>query len=200
MSEVLDIEVDGEIDRTGGRDTTGRPPQWGLPVAIAVSGSLLLAVLVLVVFPAMTGSNASPDRAVNPVAQPPAVPAPVPPASTSTPVDARIAAAQAALAAWGEFVAHGDLERLKPWFAEDGPQYRQLAGEADALTAIEGGSGSYMVMLRDAAIVHASADEVVVGGRVSWSRPPETGQDYAWEVVLRPVGNDGWQLWTVREG
>jgi hypothetical protein len=200
MSEVLDIEVDGEIEDRAGQDAGGRSAQWGLPVAIALAGSLLLAVMVLVLLPAMTGSEGRTGPAAKPGAQPPAAPATVPPAPSVIPVDARISAARVALAAWGEFVADGDLERLKPWFAEDGPQYRQLAEEAGGLAATEGDSGSYEVMLREASVVHQGQDEAVVGGKVTWARPLETGQEYAWEVVLRRAEGNRWLLWTVREG
>lgn len=196
MSEVLDIEVDGEIEDRAGQDAGGRSAQWGLPVAIALAGSLLLAVMVLVLLPAMTGSEDSTGPAAKPGAQPPAVPVAAPPAPTATPVDARIAAAQAALGEWGAFVADGDLERLKPWFAEEGPQYQQLAGEAPGLVGNPG--PSYMVTTEDEAVTATGEAEAVVTAHVIWRRPAEEDQEYGWEVVLRRADNDRWLLWTVR--
>jgi hypothetical protein len=199
MSEVLDIEVDGEISRPAGHGSDDRATQWGFPVAIALVGSLLLAVLVLVVLPALTRAGDSARVAPSPAASPPLVPTAEVPVSTTVSLDRRIAAAQGALAAWGKFVEDGDLERLKPWFAEDGPQYRQLAEEAGALTATEGRTG-YLVLLREPSVLHEGPDRAVVGGKVTWARSSETEQEYAWEVVLRNAGEDRWLLWTVREG
>lgn len=194
MSEVLDIEVDGEIERPGNTSSNDRPGRWGLPVAIALAGSLVMAVLVLVVLPATTGSENGAGSAPIPApqARDAAVAAPAP---TAPPLDSRIAAAQAALAAWGEFVADGDLERLKPWFAQDGPQYRQLAEEAPGLSA----GHRYSVKTESETVVTDEPAETVVRAKITWSRPPEESQQYDWDVVLRRAEEDGhWRLWTVR--
>ncbi len=197
MSEVLDIEVDGEIEPLGNASPGDRPGRWGLPVAIALAGSLTMAVLVLVVLPAMTGSEDGAGPEQNPIAQPPsatvAAPAPTAPA-----VDSRIAAARSALAAWGKFVGDGDLERLKPWFAEDGPQYRQLAEEAQSLAQNSADAG-YTVTTESELVVTEEGSEAVILATTTWSRPSETAQRFAWEVVLRRGGDGEWQLWTVRE-
>ncbi len=195
MSEVLDIEVDGEIEGWESASSGDRPGRWGLPVAIALAGSLVMAVLVLVVLPALTGSEDS--LGPNAGRQAPATPV-VAPAPTAPPVDARIAAAQSALAAWGEFVADGDLERLKPWFAEDGPQYRQLAEEAQSLAENKAGAG-YTVTTESESVVTDEGSEAVILAGTIWSRPSERPQRFAWEVVLLRGSDGEWQLWTVRE-
>jgi hypothetical protein len=118
------------------------------------------------------------------------------PAPTASQVDARIAAAQAALAAWGAFVADGDLERLKPWFAEDGPQYRQLVEEASGLVGNPG--PNYTVTTEDESVAATGETEAVVTANVIWRRPAEEDQEYGWEVVLRRADNHRWLLWTVR--
>lgn len=197
MSEVLDIEVDGEIEDRAGQDAGGRSAQWGLPVAIALAGSLLMAVMVMVLLPAMTGSEDRTGPAAKSGDPPPAVTAAVPPAPSMIPVDTRISAAQMALAAWGEFVADGDLERLKPLFAEDGPQFQQLAGEAPGLVGNPG--PSYTVTTEDESVTAVDEAEAVVTANVIWRRPAEEDQEYRWKVVLRRADNDRWLLWTVRE-
>ncbi len=193
MSEILDIEVDGDVEPSvtgpiGGSD------RWGLPVAIALVGSLWMAVMVLVLLPALTaGKNTR--TSPSPGASPPTLPMPET-ALTTAPLDPRVAAAQAALAAWGEFVAEGDVELLAPWFAEDGPQYRQLAEEASEL-ALEPGE-SHTVTTKGEAITSAGETEAVVTSSVIWTQPDENVQRFEWDVVLRRAGDGRWLLWTVR--
>ncbi len=195
MSEVLDIEVDGEIEDRATGSFNDRSVQWGLPVAIALAGSLVMAVLVLVVLPALMGPKNGVPAAIHAAPSPaaPVVPSPAPAAS---PADSRITTAQAALSAWGEFVADGDLERLKPWFAQDGPQYQQLAGEAAGLIGNPG--PGYTVTTEDESVTAADEAEAVVTTNVIWKRLAEEDQEYGWEVVLRRADNDRWLLWTVR--
>lgn len=193
MSEVLDIEVDGEIEPsvTG---PTGGSAKWGLPVAIALAGSLLLAVMVLVLLPALTAGKGT-RTSLSPGASPPTLPMPEP-APTTAPLDPRVATAQAALAAWGEFVAEGDVELLAPWFAEDGPQYLQLAEEASEL-ALEPGE-SYTVATKGEAVTSAGETEAVVASSVIWTQPDGNIQRFEWDVVLRRAEDGRWLLWTVR--
>lgn len=202
MSDMLTIEVDGEIDevRTSGLD--GGPPRWGLPVAIGVAGVLLLAVLVVVVLPAVTGGRAAAPVAAGRGGHS----RPASPAGSSVVErevareDPRILAARSALDAWGEFATTGSVAGLAPWFATDGPQYRLLqqegAGPSTPATAV---SAPYAVEVKDPTVVARSRTEAVVAATVTWSRPGEASQDYRWEVVLRP-GQDGrWAVWTVRD-
>jgi hypothetical protein len=165
-------------------------------VAIALAGSLVMAVLVLVLLPAMMGPKDGAVPAAISAAPPPAAPVVTSPAPAAAPVDSRITTAQAALAVWGEFVADGDLERLKPWFAEDGPQYQQLAGEAAGLVGNPG--PSYTVTTEDESVTAVNDSEAVVTAKVIWSRPAERDQEYGWAVVLRRADIDRWLLWTVR--
>lgn len=195
MSEVLDIEVDGEVDRPDDSGPGSRSAIWGLPVAIALVGTLLLAVLVLVVLPAVTGGDATRTAPSPGGAAPPASTAEAAP--TTVAVDPRIVAVQNALTAWGEFVADGDPERLKPWFAEDGPQYRQLAEEAPELAARPG--TSYSVTTEDESVTAAAGEEeAVVESHVTWTQPAEAAQEYKWDVVLRRAEDGRWLLWTIR--
>ena len=196
MSEVLDIEVDGEVERPVGNGLGGRSAQWGLPVAIALVGSLLLAVLVLVVLPAVTGAADS-ARVGGPADSPPLVPTTGPPASATQADDPRIAATQRALSAWGEFVGNGDLVHLSPWFVEDGPQYRQLAEEAPELAAKPG--EAYTVATEDESITTTGEAEAAVTSKVTWKRAAGEPQEYEWEVVLRRAEDGRWRLWTVRD-
>lgn len=202
MSDTLQVEVDGEIDevRTSGLD--GGPPRWGLPVAVAVAGALLLAVLVVVVLPAVTGGRAAAPVAVGRGAQS----RPDPPAGSNVAEmgvereDERIVATRSALDAWGEFATTGSVARLAPWFATNGPQYRLLQQEGAGLsTPATAGSSPYAVEVKDPTVVARTRTEAVVAATVTWSRPGEAGQEYRWEVVLR-LGDQGrWALWTVRD-
>ena len=197
MSEVLDIEVDGEVEHPHGDGLGGRSTPWGLPVAVALVGSLLLAVLVLVVLPALTGTGDGAPVAQKPEGSPPLAPTTEPPASATQTDDPRVAAVRAALAVWGEFVADGDLGHLRPWFVEDGPQYRQLAEEALQLAAKPG--EAYTVVTEDESIAMNGEAEAAITATVTWMRAAEGAQEYEWEVVLRRAEDGRWLLWTVRD-
>lgn len=201
MSETLQVEVDGEIDEARSSGVAGGSPRWGLPVAIGVAGVLLLAVLVVVVLPEVTGG-----RAAIPVVGGSDGHSRSAPITGSTVVenravleDPRIAATRSALEAWGAFATTGRAASLAPWFATDGPQYRLLQQEGAGLSMQETGRVPYAVEVRDPTVVARSRTEAVVAATVTWSRPGEARQEYRWEVVLRPGGRGRWVLWTVRQ-
>jgi hypothetical protein len=193
MGDVLEIEVDGRpVDEA---PRSGRAaPTWGLPAAIAVAGLLAIAVLVVAVFPVLTRG---PDT------QPPpssATPADTNLASTAVTVegDERVAAAEAALTAWGQFAVTGDVELLEGSFDTTGPQYRALVDEAAAIAADPPGPPPYDVELETASVEEASANEAVVAVAVAWARPGEPDQRFAWNLVMRRSQTGQWLLWTVR--
>lgn len=122
---------------------------------------------------------------------------PVSTTSASTdPVLHALAVVEGGLAAWGRFAVTGDLSVLEPWFDLDGPQYRQLAAEAEELAAVALGPPPYSVVMSDAVVVEEAADEVRVRGRVVFARTGEASQSFDWEVVVRST--DGrFRIWTV---
>ena len=118
-------------------------------------------------------------------------------ASTDPGLDA-LAVVEGGLAAWGRFAVTGDLSVLEPWFDLDGPQYRQLAAEAEKLAAGALGPPPYSVVMSDAVVVEDGTDEVRMRGRVVFVRTGEASQSFDWEVVVRST--DGrFRIWTVND-
>ena len=200
MSDTLQVEVDGEIDEARNSGLGVGSPRWGLPVAIGVAGVLLLAVLVIVVLPAVTGGRAVPVADGRGDHSRLALPA----GSTvgenrAVRDDPRIVATRSAIEAWGAFATTGRAASLAPWFATDGPQYRLLQQEGAGLSTQATGGSAYAVEVKDPTVIARGRTEAVVAANITWSRPGEASQEYRWEVVLRP-GDDGrWVLWTVRD-
>jgi hypothetical protein len=186
MSDLLDIEVDGNPPPTGRQRDDGTP-SWGMPAAIAVAGVLLLVVLVVVVAPMVrpTGGGRSSDSA------------PKPSASLAKPENEILAAARAALSAWGRFAGSGDLTVLSRHFHEDGPQYRQLVDEAPRIAAARLSAGEYQVV-SDGMVKSLSADRAEVRATVVWQRPGESDQRKVWSIELRNSRGENWAVWTVR--
>ena len=199
MSDTLQVEVDGEIDES--RASGVGSPRWGLPAAVGVAGALLMAVLVVVVLPAVTGGRVGAPGVAGHRGQRQSAP---PAGSTvvensAVREDPRIVATRSALEAWGAFATAGRVEGLGPWFAKDGPQYRLLQQEAAELLRQESRESTYAVDVKEPTVVARSRTEAVVAASVTWSRSGEASQEYRWEVVLRPGGGDRWVLWTVRD-
>ncbi|MGI8683586.1 MAG: hypothetical protein ACR2MO_00525 [Acidimicrobiales bacterium] len=195
MTDVLQVEVDGDIDDERSSGLDGGAPRWGLPAAIAVVGLLLLGVLVVVVLPAVTGGSTAPPGATA-VTRGRATP------GSTVPVvkeDPRIAAAREALNAWGEFALTGRLDVLAGRLAPDGPQYRLLADEASQLSNQPKVGPAYAITMEDPTVTASGSTEAVIAATVIWSRPGEAGQSYRWELVLRPDDRGRWLLSTVRD-
>jgi alkylhydroperoxidase family enzyme len=107
--------------------------------------------------------------------------------------------AQRALDAWARFASTGDLNQLGDTFDRSGPQFARLSAEATAMRAATLNGAPYAF---SATVVGVSAgdghDEQVVAAELVLSRPGETDQNFAWDLVLRRSGGQ-WRLWTVRE-
>jgi hypothetical protein len=201
MSETLQVEIDGEIDEARSSGLDGGSPRWGLPAAIGVAGVLLLAVLVVVVLPEVTGGTAAAPTAPGRDGQSRAVTQ-----AGSTVVenkrvreDQPILATRSAIEAWGAFATTGRAASLAPWFATDGPQYRLLQEEVAGLSTQGSSETAYAVEVKNPTVLARTRTEAVVAATVTWSRPGEASQQYRWEVVLRPGDRGRWVLWTVRE-
>ena len=122
-------------------------------------------------------------------------------ATTTTTADQRaLADGRQALADWGRFGVTGDLRTLKDSFWANGPQYKLLAKQAQ-----QGGKPigppPYTVKMTGVQVINARADERVLRGKVSFTRPGEAPQTYNWDVWMRRDDASGgrWRLWTVRE-
>ena len=121
--------------------------------------------------------------------------------TTTTTVEQRaLADGQQALADWGRFGVTNDLRVLKDSFWANGPQYKQLAGEAQKADRPLG-PPAYKVTMTGVQVITARADQRVLRGRVQFTRPGEVTQTYAWDVWMRRDDASGgrWRLWTVRE-
>jgi hypothetical protein len=122
-------------------------------------------------------------------------------ATTSTTPDQRaIADGQRALADWGEFAVTNDLGQIKDSFWANGPQYRQLAREAEARKGKPIGPPPYTVTMSGVQVLKPRPNQRVLRGRVQMTRPGERPQTFNWDVWLQLDQTAGghWRLWTVR--
>ena len=196
MSEGLVVEVDGEIDDRNVVDVGDRDRPWRLPIALGVVGALLLAVLVTLLRPALTGTAGE-----QPVQGAPTVDGHVRPSAAAVPTadaDVWIKAATAALAAWGQFAATGDVATIGDTFDTSGPQYRLLEAEARNLPT-RTADAPYEVMIEQPSAMPTTANAALVSADVKWRRRGEPDQAYRWTLVLRRDEGDAWRLWTVLE-
>ncbi len=121
-------------------------------------------------------------------------------APTTTTADQRaIADGQRALADWGVFAVTNDLGQVKDTFWANGPQYRQLAREAQARKKPIG-PPPYTVTMSGVQVLKPRPDQRVLRGRVQMSRPGERPQTFNWDVVMQldQAAGGQWRLWTVR--
>lgn len=188
MGDVLEIEVDGAPTDTRARPPS-RGPSWGVPAAVGVVGLLMLGLFVTLVIPTFLGGSSAKPSASEGVSPPTGV------VEHSDPV---VATAASALAAWGEFAVDGDLSHLDGLFHPDGPQYRQLAAEAERLAADAAGGPPYEVTLERATVQEATGTLTSVSATVLWSRIGEATRTYEWRIAMRHAGG-AWLLWTVDE-
>jgi hypothetical protein len=122
-------------------------------------------------------------------------------ATTTTTADQRaLADGQQALSDWGRFAVTNDLGVIKESFWANGPQYKQLAKEAEARDKPLGGP-PYTVSMTGVQVINARADQRVLRGRVLLTRPGEVAQTYSWDIWMQRDDDAGgrWRLWTVRE-
>jgi hypothetical protein len=117
--------------------------------------------------------------------------------TTTSVVKTPIGAARDALSAWGRFAVSGDLDRLDGFFHPDGPQWRQLAAEAETLADGPPGPPPYAVTIRRPVMVEWGRDRAVVRARVTFARRGETPQRNRWDLVMVPGDDGDWLLWTV---
>jgi len=111
-----------------------------------------------------------------------------------------LAAADAALSAWGRFGVSGDLRVVAPAFDQTGPQFARLRQEAGSIAARAPGTPAYtFVMVNPAVLPGAGAGERIVRAQIVASRPGEKDQRFQWDLVLRNGTEKQWLLWTVRD-
>lgn len=187
MGDVLQVEV--EAAPLGSRvRTERRSPNWGLRAAIAVVGALTIALLATVVDPSLLGRSSQPRAGVE---------SDVEETAPRTPPGGPVAAAEQALAAWGSFAVDGDLSHLDGTFHADGPQYRQLAQEAQAIAADASSNAvAYTVTVDRVETEHVSAADARLRASVAWTRPGEARQAFVWHIDMRRL-DGSWLLWTV---
>ena len=179
-SDLLEVEVDGELPAARGSDGPRRSGPRS-PAAWVVVGTVAVVVVVAIASAAFDAAQAPPRPDVR--------------SATPTEADAVLAAASAAMSAWGEFAGTGDVTRLDGLFDPSGPQYRQLAGEAEGIKAT-GATSGYEV--ESSGVVETlSGDTATVHATVVWRRGAEPEQRGEWVIDLRRRATE-WTVWTVR--
>jgi hypothetical protein len=121
-------------------------------------------------------------------------------APATTTVDQRaIADGQRALADWGQFAVTNDLGQVKDTFWANGPQYKQLAREAQARKKPIG-PPPYTVTMSGVQVLKPRPNQRILRGRVEMTRPGERPQTFHWDVVMQldQAAGGQWRLWTVR--
>ena len=180
-SDLLEIEVDGELPSARDIDRPRRNGRRSAAVAWVVVGTVAAVVVVAVASAAFDAGQAPPQSEVR--------------STTPSEGHAVLVAARAAMSAWGEFAGTGDVSRLDGHFDPSGPQYRQLAGEAEGIKA-SGAKSGYEVE-SSAVVKTLSGDTATVHATVVWRRDAEPEQRWEWIIELRRRGAP-WTVWTVR--
>ena len=161
-------------------------------IATGVGVALLAGVVLLNQGRDADAVNA-PVQAAAPAPTVPPATAVAPPLRSAPVQPGEIAAARAALQSWAAFVAGRDPAALTAAFDPVGPQFGQLQSEM-SWPAVPG----YTVEVANPTIKASNAVEAVVAATVTWRRPGEAAQVFAWDMVLRPA-DGGWRLWTVHQ-
>lgn len=177
--------------RSGRRSRSYRRAlRWRMATTPAVAAMIVLLGTVgldLVVDPPAD------DYVVEPVVP---APAPVPAGPTDQQL---VAAATAAVGAWGDFATTGDLAAVAGTFVVDGPQHRQLAQEAPARQAAQGGA-PYRFVVSGATVLDQRPDgDRVVRADLELVRDGSPVQRYRWDLRLRADPAGAWRIWTVSE-
>ena len=169
-----------QTDQLQERPDPAGPPPWRRRAAVGVVIVLFLGVAYML-------TAGRPQSATTAHGQGPA---------SAPPVEL---AARAALDAWARFASTGDLDQLRDTFDPAGPQLARLTSEAPALRSRPLTDDPYTF---SATVLSVGAgpnrDEQLVAADVVVSRPGETDQRFAWELVLRRSGGS-WLLWTVND-
>ncbi len=103
-----------------------------------------------------------------------------------------VLAAQRSLAAWASFASTGSLDALVGTFATDGPQYRQLSGEAAMIGLFPPRTPVGLAL--SGARVRDGVLGPIVRGVVTYRAGADT-LSWCWDLHLRPEG-EGLVLWT----
>jgi hypothetical protein len=120
--------------------------------------------------------------------------------TTTTPDQRAIADGEKALADWGRFAVTNDLRDVRDSFWANGPQYKQLAKEAQRRRGRPIGPPPYQMTMTGVQVLKPRPDQRVLRGRVQMTRAGEVPQSFNWDVWLQadPASGGRWRLWTVR--
>jgi hypothetical protein len=121
--------------------------------------------------------------------------------TTTTPEQRAIADGNQALADWGRFAVTNDLRSVKDSFWANGPQYKQLAKEAEQRKGKKLGGPPYTMTMTGVQVLKPRENQRVLRGRVQMTRPGEQPQNFAWDVWLQldPEAGGRWRLWTIQK-
>lgn len=99
------------------------------------------------------------------------------------------------LDAWGAFAVTGDLTLLDGLVSPDGPRMCTFQEEARALQADPPGPPDYRVTAGPGR-VRIFTPEAITDRTVSFTRPGEADQVFAWRLIFR-LEAGRWKLWSV---
>lgn len=110
-----------------------------------------------------------------------------------------IEAVNKALEAWGEFAVDGNLDHVRPYFVNDGPQFDQFLVDAEELGQNPPGGAPLKFEMQDPLTYHTKENEWVFRGAVTGTRPKDRDQSFSWELsVIRVNERDPWRVHQVR--
>jgi len=107
---------------------------------------------------------------------------------------------QAAMDAWGQFIIDGDLNKVRPYFVNDGRQFQNFETEAASIAAkgYAGPAEHFDVAVREA--VNTDENTWLLRTQTTMSRPGETPQIFPYEIrITRGGKGQPWQIDNVRQ-
>ena len=123
-----------------------------------------------------------------------------PPGDEIAPPDDVVTGLNQALSAWGQFAVSGDLETVRPYFVNDGEEFKHFEAEAPTIAGDAAGGDPLTMNMTNAKTVKTSDNAWTFQGTVVVSRTGTKDQQFQWEIALaRQSADQPWQINTVRQ-
>lgn len=105
-----------------------------------------------------------------------------------------------ALVAWGEFAVDGDLDHVRPYFVNDGPQFDQFLVDAEVIGDKPPGGEPLIFRMENPETYPNGENEWLFKGDVIGTRSGEKAQTFTWELrVIRQSDKEPWRVLSVRQ-